>query len=220
MPHENAVLIDQWYDVGHRANRGQPNRLEQEIAQSIIHAPIAAGALAKRPRQLERDGRPAQSSERIRTSGQSGVHNCCSARQRFANMMVIRDDQRQAKLLGELRLAQAADAAVDRHDNLGALGGQPTERLCVEAVAFINSIWNVEANVGIEQSQTSHEDGGGSHPVGVIVAVDGNAAFGLRRIQQDRRSRRGARKQFRLAQTGQLGVEKLPRIVGVAYATG
>ena len=66
VPHQHAILVHQRHDVGHRADRGEPDGPHQIIPHRLADALRFARPLAQRPGELQRDGRAAQTGERIR----------------------------------------------------------------------------------------------------------------------------------------------------------
>ena len=66
----------------------------------------------------------------------------------------------------------AADAAVDRDDQLHALGVQPFDRRRLQAVAVAQPLGNEVDDVAAEHLERAPQDHGGGDAVDVVVAVD------------------------------------------------
>ena len=72
MANKNAVLVVQRHAVRHGAERDEGDAVDEEIAELFGDlGSAAAGPLAKRPRQLERNTRAAQMPERIGATRQA-----------------------------------------------------------------------------------------------------------------------------------------------------
>ncbi len=69
----------------------------------------------------------------------------------------------------------AADAAVDRHDDVHAFGVQALERRGLQAVAVAQALRNEVHDVGAEQLQGAAQDHRRGDAIDVVVAVHGNA---------------------------------------------
>ena len=66
VPHEDAILVDERHDVGHRADRRQSDGPHQKVPHRLADALRLARPLAERPGHLQRHRRAAQAGERIR----------------------------------------------------------------------------------------------------------------------------------------------------------
>ena len=112
---QHAVLVDQRHDVGHGAQGGQPDGLNEKILHPRGDAFGPGGLLAEGPGQFHRHARAAQTAERIVAARQSRMNDRRGLGQSRAGLVVIGDDQLDAQFPGEDRLVDAADAAIDRH---------------------------------------------------------------------------------------------------------
>ena len=74
----------------------------------------------------------------------------------------------------------AADAAVDRDDQLHAFGVQAIERGRLQAVAVAQPLGDEVDDVAAEQLQRAPQDHGGGDAVDVVVAVHGDALAAAR----------------------------------------
>ena len=88
--------------------------------------------------------------------------------------MVVGDDQFQADAAGHQSLGNGGNATVDRDHQLHSLPGEGFQRLGVEPIALLKPVGNIPLRIGIECFQTTDENGGGTHAVGVVVAVNGD----------------------------------------------
>ena len=77
--------------------------------------------------------------------------------------------------LGELDLVASTDAAVDRDQEPGALGGERLDRLGRDPVAVAEAVGQPPDDVAAEQAQRLDDEEGGGDAVGVVVTVDGDA---------------------------------------------
>ena len=178
MTHQHAVLIDQRHDVGHGAQGGQPDGLHEKILHSRGDPLGPGGLLAERPGQFHRHARAAQTAERILAARQSRMNDRRGLGQTKAGLVVVGDDQFDAQFPGEDRLVDAADAAIDGHQQFALVGGQRADGLAVEPVAFVDAMGNVVAHVGAEQFQAEPEDRRAGHAVDVVIAVDEDSLSG------------------------------------------
>ena len=69
---------------------------------------------------------------------------------------MIGDDQRQAEFAGGLGFGDAGDSAVDRDDHVAACGGDRSQRVVVEAVAFVDAVGDVRVGLRAEQLEAEH----------------------------------------------------------------
>ena len=101
MANQHAVLVDQRHDVGHGAERGESNGLQEEIFHARRDSFGSACLLTERPGQFHGHARAAQPGERIIAAGQMRMHNGCGLGQLRAWLVMIGDDQFDAQLAGE-----------------------------------------------------------------------------------------------------------------------
>ena len=176
--YEYAVLVHQRHHVGHRAQGRQTNRLYKKIPHPRTDPLRPAGLLAEGPGQLEGHARTAQPAEGI-IAGQLGVDDACRLGEFGADGVVVGDDQFQPALAGDAGLLHAADAAIDG-DHQGRPAAAPRlHGLAVQAVALVNAVRHVIADLGPQQLQAEIEHGGARHAVHVVVAIDHDPPLGL-----------------------------------------
>lgn len=63
--------------------------------------------------------------------------------ERVGKRVVISDDQFEAEVFGDTGLGHAGDAAVDRDDEAGTVGGQCAEGLAIETIALLEAIGHI-----------------------------------------------------------------------------
>src|SRR5262245_13288361 len=147
MPDENAVFVVKRYAVGDRGEGDERDGVEEEMFEVLGDAwAAAARLLTKRPRQLECHRRPAQMTERI-IARQPRMNDNRRGRQRWFGLMMIGDDQFETELAGDVGFGVAANAAIDSDDHLSAAQRDLPQGVGVQAIAFFQTVWNVELDV-------------------------------------------------------------------------
>ena len=218
--HENAVLVQQRHHVGHRAERRQTDRLQQKLAQVRADLGRLAGAAAQRPGKFERDGRSAQIAERIAMAGQTRMDDGRGAGEFRTGLVMIGDDELDTQLLGGERFACAGDAAVDGNDERGAGILELRERFVADAVSVVEPAGQVIADIAAEQLEAAIDERGGGHAVGVVIAVDDDAAAGFDCAKNAIDRLRNARQLVGIAQAAEPRIEKTAGLIGVGDAAG
>ena len=104
------------------------------------------------------------------------------------------------QLARALRRLDAANAAVDRDDELHAIGLQTIERLGLKAVAVLDAIGKEVHDVRAEQLQRAAKNDRGGNAVAIVIAVDGDALFPLDRRENPVDRRRHIREHERIVQ--------------------
>ena len=178
MADEDAVLVLQRHHVGDQAQGRQHHAVQQEVPVARRDPVAAAGQLAQRPGHLEGHPRAGQAAEGIGGAGQARMHPRRRLGQLLLHLVMIGDDQLQAEPARFLGLGQAGDAAIDRNHQRGARLGDLPQGLGVEAVTFLQAIGHVEIDTRPQQAQRLPEDGRARDAIGVVVAVDADAAAG------------------------------------------
>ena len=100
------------------------------------------------------------------------MHEHVGRGERVGEVVVVGDDQFEAQLSRPCCLGHARDAAVDRDHDLGTPGRERFERLGVEAIALLEPVRHIPAHLRVDCLQATHQDRGGAHAIGVVVAVD------------------------------------------------
>jgi len=186
---EHAVLVQQGHDVRNGPQGHQGQRLHHEVAEGFAHAVALGHLLADGPDQLEghADARQVAIAELL--PGQLRVEHVGCGRQLLAGLVMVGDDHVQAQSAGVSHLLDGRDTAVDRHHHLGATVGELLERLAAEPVALLDTVGDVDVDVGAQVAQAPHQQRGGADAVGVVVAEDGDAPPRAHGVEQEIRRR-------------------------------
>ncbi len=243
VPGDDPILSHQRHDIGDRSEGGQRQHVQQPFAHRGLD-PISACRVASRghcgesPREFEGDARSAEIAEGILGVGPPGVDD----RKGLGNgagaawgavipgmerlfrpeIVVVGDDEIEAGLAGFEGRLEGGDAAVDRDDNPGALGGELDQGVAVQPVALIEPVGCVgrDHRLGVDAAQRVVEDGRRGDAVGVVVAVDDDRLASAEGVKESRRGAVEVReprgvvqlRQSRLAEgPGGLRVRQSPR---------
>ena len=95
-----------------------------------------------------------------------------------ARLVMVGDNQIDAQLPGKRRLFHAADAAIDRDDQIDFFRRFRADRLGAQPVTFVEPVGDIIAHVGPQQFQAHIEQGRAGHAVDVVIAVDANPLSG------------------------------------------
>ena len=106
---------------------------------------------AERLHELQRDADAGEVLVGIRAVVPLRVDDGERRRQRRARLVVVGDDEVEPELARAQRRFHAADAAVDRDDQLRALGVQPIDRGGLQAVAVLQALGDEVADVAAQQ---------------------------------------------------------------------
>ena len=204
LPDDDPVLPLQGDDVRHGGHGGQ--------VQALFHAGHALQGLA----DLQRHAGAAQ--VRAGIIPQQRVHDRIRFGKHFRRLVVVGDDDREAKLFGQVHFRDIGDAAVHGDQELRLAGDLP-DSIGVEAVAFRMAGRNTVSQGRAFLMQGFHQDGSGADAIGVIIAVykygvpAGNGfpekLHGFRHARQQERImqiRKG-----RIQETGCLSSVRMPR---------
>ncbi len=164
---EHAVTAAKWDDVGDRRQRAQLQELV--LPQGVRE--IAEKTLG------EHQGH-AGAGELLFDRGIAGtprVHERVRVRKLRRWVMVVGHDEIDAEVARERRLLHRGDAAIDAHDDLGAILGQLPERRGVQAVALFVPIRDVRPDHYAELPERADEDGRPAYAVDVVVSIDDDA---------------------------------------------
>ena len=88
---------------------------------------------------------------------------------------MVRDDQIDAESAGAERGVGAADAAVDRDDQVHPFGVQPLDGRCLQPVAVAQAFRNEMHDLAAEHLERAPQDHGRRDPVHVVIAVNRDA---------------------------------------------
>ena len=164
---DDPVLSHQRYDVG----QGADGRNLQECRQPAVASVGGAEGL----HQLERHAHSGEVLLGVAAIVPLRVHDGQRRRQRRPGLVVVGDDQIEAELAGPGGRLVAADPAVHRDHQAGALGVQAVDRGRLQPVPVPEPLGDEVADVAAEQLDRAAEDDGGGDAVHVVVAVDGHA---------------------------------------------
>ena len=109
-----------------------------------------------------------------------GIDQRQRLRQRLRGLVVIEHDHVEAEPARELERLAADRSAIDRHDKLGAFGGEVRYRLRVGAVALGHPVGDVDDRLAAAGGQIFAEERRAARAIDVVVAEDGDALAGIR----------------------------------------
>ena len=116
-----------------------------------------------------------------------GLMTATRVGQRALGLVVIGDDEIDAELARPPRGVGAANAAVDRHDDVDLLGVQPIDRRRLQAVAVAQPLRDEVDDLAAEHLERAPEDDGRGDAVDVVVAVDRDPLAARQRPLEPRR---------------------------------
>ncbi len=185
--YEDAVLFDEWDDVGDGAEGDEVERPAQ----------VGQGGRSGFPQvepdpegQVEGDPGAAQAAKRKPAVRFDGIEHRVGRQRRARYLVVVADDRVDAEIAGAGDFTVADAAAVDRNHEAGPGCGELADGAFVHAVAFAQPVRNVEDRLGAERAQEAHEQCAPADAVDVVVAVDGDAFTAPQGLPDPRR--RGA----------------------------
>ena len=108
-------------------------------------------------------------------------------RQRLVGLVVIDDDDIDAELARFRQRLDAGGAAIDRHQERGAARGERAHRLDIRAVAFEQTVGNVDQRLEAGVAQKAREQRRRSGAVDIVIAEDGDGLAALDRVRDPRR---------------------------------
>jgi hypothetical protein len=103
---------------------------------------------------------------------------------------MVGDDQIETERSCKARRFVGADPAIDRNHEANPVRVQPIQRRRLEAVAVAQTLWYEVDDVGAQELQCAAQDDGRSHPIHVVIAMDGNAFMALDGSQDSLHRRR------------------------------
>ena len=103
-----------------------------------------------------------------------GVHHSNRGGQRLLALMMVGDDEINAQLLTQLRLAHGGDTAVHGDDQLDALGVELVNGDGIQAVALLQTAGNVAHHIRAVAAEKIRQQAGGGDAVHVVVAEHGD----------------------------------------------
>ena len=104
------------HDVGHRGQRHQADRADQEVAEVGRGLLAVAEALADLPGELERHPRAAEVAAGVPAAVEPGMDDHVGLGQVVPDGVVVGHDELDAQLARQPRLVHGRDPAIDRDD--------------------------------------------------------------------------------------------------------
>ena len=189
-PHDKgAVEPDQRHDVGDGRERHEVERRDKIGAFAAVPEARLAQSPVERNERHEDDARRAEVAQARKIVLAVRIDQRRRLRQRFRGLMMIEYDHVEAKLACDLERFAADRAAVDRHHERRALGGEALNRLDVGAVAFGHAIGDVDDRLQSTGVQIFAQKRRAAGAVDVVVAEDRHPFMGHDRLLEA--SRRG-----------------------------
>ena len=149
LDHERAVLAEHRHEVGHRTERREVDEIAPEVG--------LAEAGTERLHEFQRHSRASEHAALA-----VGIDLRVSDGHAFGNqvrgLVVVGDCNVDSRRLHELHLGLASDAAIDRHEEIGAVGLHALERRGRDAVALLEALRDEWHRVGPEFPQATGEN--------------------------------------------------------------
>ncbi len=171
---QRAVLPLQRHHVGHRADGDQ---IEQLLLQFRCLVRRDGTPRLARNRTQHGLGQPVGHAHAGQIAEAAGavlalrVDHRQRRRQDRSDRMMVRHDHIQAQLDGALYLKDAANAAIDRHQQAG-LARDAFDGLHIEAIALVDTVGNVGTDPSAGHLKRGHQQCSRCDAVGVKIAVD------------------------------------------------
>ena len=166
------VFVDQRRHIGDSAQRKQVEMFF-EIGKLVRVPACVQQSPANAYRQFEHDANAAQKLERVVAFGLMRIQHRQRIGQSFhCNLMMVRDDDFHADLVGVRHLRQRGDSGIRRNHQLTAARLNGIQRLIVEAVAFFHTIGQIIIKWNVQLPEEMHHQRGGGHPIHIIIAID------------------------------------------------
>ncbi len=99
-----------------------------------------------------------------------GVDDGVGGRKVFAHLVMVGDDDVHASLGGDFEGIEACGAAVDRHDELGAIFDQRGDCRRVRPIALSDPVGNVDACVQPVPSEKAMKQRGRRRAIDIVIA--------------------------------------------------
>ena len=163
----HTVLAHEKYDVGQRANGGDLDEPWQRL--------LAAGTGRQGLDQLQGHANAGEVLVGIAAVPPLGVDDRHRRRQLVIGLVVVCDDQVDPEFLRATTRLDAADAAVDRHDDVHTFGVQALDRGRLQPVPVAQPLGDEVHYLTAEQFERSTQDDRRRDAVHVVIAMHGNA---------------------------------------------
>lgn len=171
LSHIVPILASQSGEVRDGADRHQVQQFVQRRRQVVYGS--RSSAHMKSVHDLESETDAAQVAVRIGPHGRMDEMAVWEDRTR---LMMVDDHHLQAQVPGQGHLIRVVDAAVDGHEHRRLAGGDGLHRGPREPVPFFEAAGEVPLGFQAQAAQSQDHESGGRHPVGIVVAVDHDAA--------------------------------------------
>ena len=172
---QRAVLVDKRNMVGHGAKRRQSKPLEKDPLPWLAHLFRTAGANRQRPGKLESDHGAADHGKRVTRTRQGGMNQGLGLWQARTRLMMVGDDEPQAKFTGPRARLERRDAAIHCDDEVPALAVMMVDRCGREAITLAPAMGYVEIGPGSHLPEREDENGCARESVDIVIAMDADA---------------------------------------------
>ena len=218
---EGAIQADERHDVGDRRQRDEIERGEEIGRLAVVpETGLPQGAIERDQGHRDHAG-GAEIAEAGEIVLPVGIDDGQRGRQRFRRLMMVEHDdvEPEPPRLGERLMADRA--AVDRHQQARALGGEAGDRLDIGAVAFGDAIGDVNKRLAAASVEEFGDQRRAAGAVDVVIAEDRDP-FALHRgaRQTLRRRLHVAQDEGVGHQIAQGGIEIALDVVGRDAASG
>ena len=111
----------------------------------------------------------------IAAIGAVGVHHSRGPGEDLLALMVVGNDQVDAKLVAQLRLCHGGDAAVYGDDELDSFAVELADGNGIQTVAFFQTAGDVADHIRTVTAEKIRQQTGGSDAVHVVISEDGDS---------------------------------------------
>ena len=105
------------------------------------------------------------------------MDDCGGGGQCCCRLVVVGDDEADVEFFREFGGIVGVNAAVNGDEEFGSVFCEESDGVGVEAVAFVDSVRDVEVGIGAEEAEKMPEDCGACDAVDVVIAIDGYFLF-------------------------------------------
>ncbi len=175
---KGAVEPDQRHDVGDGRERNEIERRDKIRAFAAVPEARLAQSPIERNERHEDDARRTEVAQARKIVLAIGIDQRRCLRQRFRGLMMIEHDHVEAKPACDLERLAADRAAVDRHHERRALGGETADRLDVGAIALGHAVGDMDDRLQSAGVQILAQKRRAARAVNVVVAENRYAFMG------------------------------------------
>ncbi len=161
----------------HVANRGERHEIEpgKQVERARLRMTVLAQEPERRDQHEKHDTGGAQMPLPRQVVLAIGIDQGQARRHFVAHLVMVDDNYVDAALARHRQRLKAGRAAVDGHDQSGAAFDQLADRCRIGAVAFEDTVGNVDLRLQAEMGEESRQQRRGRGAVDVIVAEDRHA---------------------------------------------